>query len=84
MSCEQPSALAELLQDASFSAKAVTGLVVLIEGDRQSLKMREYKLVMATLSPALHRDTQVACNMVLRDNMPADTLAVNVIAALAE
>ena len=78
------SALAELLPDGSFSAKAVTGLVVLIEGERQSLKMRELKVVIDTLLPALHRDTRIACNMVFREDMPADTLDVNVIVALAE
>ena len=78
------SALAELLLDASFSANAVTGLAVLIEGERQSLKMREYKVVMETLSPAFQSDTRVACNMVFREDMPADTLEVNVIVALAE
>ena len=78
------SALAELLPDGSFSAKAVTGLVVLIEGERQSLKMRELKVVIDTLLPALNRDTRVAFNMVFREDMPADTLDVNVIVALAE
>ena len=78
------SALAELLPDGSFSAKAVTGLVVLIEGERQSLKMRDLKVVIDTLLPALHRDTRIACNMVFREDMPADTLEVNVIVALAE
>lgn len=78
------SALAELLPDGSFSAKAVTGLVVLIEGERQSLKMRDLKVVIDTLLPALHRDTRIACNMVFREDMPADTLDVNVIVALAE
>lgn len=57
------------------------GLIVTIEGGIQTLKMRDYKLVMDALLPTLMAGGRFACNTVRRTDLPDDAVEVGLIVA---
>ena len=74
-------ALAHPALSSVVGREHAAGFIVTIEGGVQTLKMRDYKLVMDALMPSLMVGGHFACNTVLRTDLPDDVIEVGLLAA---
>lgn len=76
-------AISGLDRNGTSTGGIVSGVVALIEAERDSLKMREYKFVVEGLREAFGTGIPFAVNMITRESMASGNVAVNLIVASA-